>query len=135
MKSNERKQKAIQLLREMDIFKPYIDAFEKENKVTYFERYVGYWAEQEPDLQAKIQEFEQEHDCTVYAVTHEYFDFGECYTFLIVTNYKQEWKYLMESYKDKHLAQAYVWNVDDDYCSEFGMVTVRSLWGGIRRIA
>lgn len=90
MKSNERKQKAIQLLREMDIFKPYIDAFEKENKVTYFERYVGYWAEQEPDLQAKIQEFEQEHDCTVYAVTHEYFDFGECYTFLIVTNYKQE---------------------------------------------
>ena len=122
MKSNERKQKAIQLLREMDIFKPYIDAFEKENKVTYFERYVGYWAE-------------QEHDCTVYAVTHEYFDFGECYTFLIVTNYKQEWKYLMESYKDKHLAQAYVWNVDDDYCSEFGMVTVRSLWGGIRRIA
>lgn len=135
MKSNDRKQKAIQLLREMDIFKPYIDAFEKENKVTYFERYVGYWAEQEPDLQAKIQEFEQEHDCTVYAVTHEYFDFGECYTFLIVTNYKQEWKYLMESYKDKHLAQAYVWNVDDDYCSEFGMVTVRSLWGGIRRIA
>lgn len=135
MKSNDRKQKAIQLLREMDIFKPYIDAFEKENKVTYFERYVGYWAEQEPDLQAKIQEFEQEHDCTVYAVTHEYFDFGECYTFLIVTNYKQEWKYLMETYKDKHLAQAYVWNVDDDYCSEFGMVTVRSLWGGIRRIA
>lgn len=135
MKTNERKQKAVQLMKEMDIFKPYIEEYQRSGRVTYFERYIGYWADQEPELQAKIEEFEQEQNCTVYAVTHEYFEFGECYTFLIVTNYKQDWKYLMESNNDKHLVQAYVWNVDCDYCSEFGLVTVKSRFGGIRRIA
>ena len=32
-------------------------------------------------------------------------------------------------------AFAYVWNKDDDWCSEFGSVTVQSFGGGIRRIA
>ena len=32
-------------------------------------------------------------------------------------------------------AFAYVWNKDDDQCSEFGSITVQSFGGGIRRIA
>ena len=135
MKLQERKTKAIQIMKTMDIYKPYIEGYRKENKVCYFERYAGYWADQEPELQEKIEQVEQQYNCTVYAVTHEYFEFGECYTMLIVTNYKNEWGYLVESQQDVHFAQAYVWNVDDDYCSEFGTVAVRSRYGGLRRIA
>ena len=135
MKLQERKTKAIQIMKTMDIYKPYIEGYRKENKVCYFERYAGYWADQEPELQEKIKQVEQQYNCTVYAVTHEYFEFGECYTMLIVTNYKNEWGYLVESQQDVHYAQAYVWNVDDDYCSEFGTVAVRSRYGGLRRIA
>lgn len=135
MKPQERKTKAIQIMKTMDIYKPYIEDYKKENKVCYFERYAGYWADQEPELQEKIKQVEQQYNCTVYAVTHEYFEFGECYTMLIVTNYKNEWEYLVESQQDIHYAQAYVWNVDDDYCSEFGTVAVRSRYGGLRRIA
>ena len=33
-----------------------------------------------------------------------------------------------------HIVFAYVWNKDDDYCSEFGSIGVRSFGGGIRRV-
>ena len=135
MKHEERKIKAIELLKKLDIYEPYIEGFEKENKVCFFERFAGFYAYQEQELQDKIEEIEKEYKCTVYAITHEYTDFGECYSFLIVTDYKSEWKTLVESEGDTHYAFAYVWNKDYDYFSEFGTVGVRSFLGGLTRIA
>ena len=71
----------------------------------------------------------------MYAITHEYTEFGECYSFLIVTDYPKEWATLVHSKGNTHTAFAYVWNKDDDWCSEFGSVMVQSFGGGIRRIA
>ena len=76
MKHEERKIKAIELLKKLDIYKPYIEGFEKENKVCFFERFGGYWVDQEPEVEKKMKEIEAEFDCTVYAITHEYTDFG-----------------------------------------------------------
>ena len=130
-----KKEKAIQLLKEMDIYKPYIKGFEEKGTVCFFENYGGFWIEQEPELYAKMKEIEKKFSCLVYAVTHEFTPFGECYSFLIVTDYRSEWKTLMYTEGSKHTAFAYVWNKDDDWCSEFGSVTVQSFGGGIRRIA
>ena len=135
MKYEERKIKAIELLNKLDIYKPYIKGFEKENKVCFFERFGGFWVDQEPEVFKKMQEIEKEYNCTVYAITHEFTDFGECYSFLIVTNYKSEWKTLVTSEGNIHYAFAYVWNVDDEWCSEFGTVGVKSFGGGITRVA
>ena len=55
--------------------------------------------------------------------------------FLIVTNYKSEWKNLVVTENGIHYAFAYVWNKDDDFCSEFGTIGVRSMGGGIMRVA
>jgi hypothetical protein len=41
----------------------------------------------------------------------------------------------MHTEGNRHTAFAYVWNKDDDWCSEFGSITVQSFGGGIRRIA
>ena len=131
----QKKQKALELMKKLDIYKPYIKGFEKDNEVCFFEGFGGFWAWQEPELMEKIKEFEEDHNCLVYAVTHEYTEFGECYSFLLVTDYKSEWKTLMWSEGNKHSAFAYVWNKDDDWCSEFGSVMVRSFGGGIKRIA
>ena len=133
MKREQMKQKAVEILREMDVYSLYIKAFEKNDVVTMFERYAGFWAYQYPELQDKIKEFERAHKCVVYAVTHEYFEFGECYTFLVVTAYKSEWKTLVTKSKDNFYAFSYVWNKDDDLCSEFGTVGIKSAVGGIRR--
>ena len=130
-----KKEKAIELMKEMDIYKPYIDGFRENDKVCFFEGFGGFWIDQEPEIYKKMQEIEQKYDCKVYAVTHELTAFGECYSFLIVTDYPEEWDTLVYSQGNRHTAFAYVWNKDDDWCSEFGSVTVQSFGGGIKRVA
>lgn len=68
----ERKVKAIEIMKRMDIYHPYIKGFEKDNTVCFFENYAGFWAYQEPEIQNKIKELEKEYNFTIYAVTHEY---------------------------------------------------------------
>lgn len=131
---NKQKAKAVEIMKRMDIYKPYIEGFEKEDKVCFFEQFGGYWVYQEPEIEAKMKELEEQYGCTVYAITHEFTQFGECYSFLLISKYKEEWNMLVTSEKDTHYAFAYVWNKNDDWCSEFGTVTVKSFGGGIKRI-
>ena len=84
-----KKEKAIELMKKLDIYKPYIKGFKNEDKVCYFENYGGYWAWQEPDLMEKVKQLEEEHNCLVYAITHEHTEFGELYDFLIITDYEE----------------------------------------------
>ena len=130
----EKKIKAVELMKKLDIYRPYIKGLQKEDNVCFFENYGGYWAWQEPDLMKKVKEFEEEHNCLVYAITHEYTSIGEMYSFLIVTDYEEEWDTLLEKYGNQFYAFAYVLNKDDDDCSEFGTVALSSFGGGIRRI-
>ena len=131
---NKQKAKAVEIMKRMDIYKPYIEGFEKEDKVCFFEQFGGYWVYQEPEIEAKMKELEEQYGCTVYAITHEFTQFGECYSFLLVSKYEEEWDRCVVSEKNNHYAFAYVWNKDDDWCSEFGTVVVKSFGGGIKRI-
>ena len=81
-KNNAKKEKAIELLKEMDIYAPYIKGFRENDKVCFFERFGGYWADQEPELYEKMKALEKKYNCLVYAITHEFTEFGECYSFL-----------------------------------------------------
>ena len=65
-----KKQKAIELMQKLDIYKPYIKGFKEKTDVCFFECFGGYWAYQEPELMAKIKEFEEQYNVLVYAVTH-----------------------------------------------------------------
>ncbi|MCM1220791.1 MAG: hypothetical protein NC548_40500 [Lachnospiraceae bacterium] len=138
MKNNataqERKIKAIELMKQLDIYTPYIKGFEENNQVCFYENFAGFWVDQEPEVEAKMREVEKKYNCTVYAITHEYTNFGECYDFLLVSNYPEEWNGIVQNNGNKHYAFAYVWNKTDDWCSEFGTVAVQSFGGGIKRI-
>jgi hypothetical protein len=129
------KEVAINAMKALNIYKPYIKKFEKDGTITLFEGFGGYYIteDQEPELLKKIKEFETEHGSLVYAVTHNIFEFGECYSFLIISKYDEEWSMTLEEVKDGY-AFSYVWNKDDDYCSEFGTIAVRSFGGGIARV-
>lgn len=130
------KEVAISAMKSLNIYAPYIKKFEKDGTVTLFERFGGYYIteDQEPELLKKIREFEAEYGSIVYAVTHEMYEFGECYSFLIVSKYEEEWGETLEEVKDGY-AFSYVWNKDDEWCSEFGTVFVRSFGGGIARVS
>lgn len=130
----QKKTKALDILKTMNIFKPYIDGFKENDQVCFYENYGGFWAEQEPEVEKKMHEIEREYNCKVYAITHEYTEFGELYDFLFVSDYPDEWDYLIYSQGNMHTILAYVWNKDDEWCSELGSITVKSFGGGIKRI-
>lgn len=135
MKDLTKKDVALNIMKRLDIYKPYIEGFDKEDRVCFFENFGGFWVFQEPEVEAKMKELEKRHNCKVYAITHEFTQFGECYSFLIVPNYPEEWDDLIYSENRNHTVFAYVWNKTDEWCSEFGDITVQSFGGGIRRIA
>ena len=53
------KEIAIQCLKKLDIYKPYIRKFEKEDMPTFFERCAGYYLFNEPVLQDKVKKFQE----------------------------------------------------------------------------
>ena len=131
----EKKQKAIELLNKLGIYKPYIDGFVKEDQVCLYERFGGYWVFQEPEIEKKMKEIEKKYNAVCYAITHEYLEFGECYSFLLVTNYKCDWKNLVQKAgQNDYYAMCYVWNKDYECCSELGSIVVRSWGGGLCRV-
>lgn len=133
----QQKEEAIKRLQRLDIYKPYINGFKaKAQKVCFFENFAGFWVYQEPEIEAKMKEIEQEYGYIVYAITHEYTAFGECYDFLLVSKYDEEWDYELEQVQaGTFYAFAYVWNRTDEWCSELGTIGVKSYGGGITRVA
>lgn len=132
----QKKSKALELMKTLDIYKPYIKAFKDNDTICVFENFGGYYIDKDSKLYDEIKNFEEENDCLVYAVTHEYTDFGECYDFLFVSDYEDEWEYII-SYSDqnRHVILSYVLNNDMPDCSEFGDITIQTFGGGVRRIA
>lgn len=123
-------------MKTLDIYEPYIQGFEQSDKVCFYEMFGGYWVEQEKEIYDKMKQLENKYKCVVYAITHEFTDFGELYDFLIVPDYKSDWKGLLyKQSNNEFIAYAYVWNKTDDLCSEFGSIVVQSFGGGIRRVA
>ncbi len=136
MTKQAKKNKAIELMKTLDIYEPYMQGFEQSDKVCFYEMFGGYWVEQEKEIYDKMKQLENKYKCVVYAITHEFTDFGELYDFLIVPDYKSDWKGLLyKQSNNEFIAYAYVWNRTDDLCSEFGSIVVQSFGGGIRRVA
>lgn len=130
-----KKEKAIEFMKKFGIYSTYIKKFSERGSVCLFEDFGGYFIDSGSEIASKIKEIESKHNCVVYAVTHEYTEFGEIYDFLIVTDYSEEWNNLLCKDGNTHYAFAYVWNKDDEWCSEFGDIGVRSFGGGIKRVA
>ena len=130
------KEIAIECLEKLDIYKPYIRKFKSEKTMPcFYENFGGFWADQEPELWKKVKEVEDEYDCLVYAITHEFFEFGECWSMLCVSkDTKTVTDCLIQNTISRFYAFAYVWNASDDNLSEFGDIVVQSFGGGIRRI-
>ena len=51
-----KKQKAIELMNKLDIYKPYIKGFKDKNSVCFYENFGGFWAYQEPDYEEEWDE-------------------------------------------------------------------------------
>ena len=131
----ERKELAVDLMEKLGIYKPYIKAFsEQSDHACFFENFAGFWVYQENELFNKMAEIELKYNCTVYAITHEITNFGECYSFLVVPEDDEDWENLVSKQDKYFYTFAYVWNKTYEPDSEFGSIIVQSFGGGIRRV-
>ncbi len=130
------KEIAIQCLKKLDIYKPYIKKFEKEDMPTFFERCTGFYLFNEPVLQDKVKKVQEEFGVLVYAITHEWLEGTECWSLLCVSKSTENIEdcIMDTSHPDTFFVYSYVWNQDHDALSEFGDIVVQSAGGGIRRL-
>lgn len=130
-----KKKEAIDRMRVLDLYNPYIKAFIQKDEIFMSEMTGGvYEFSENTELCNKVKEFEAEYKALVYHVIHTVTAFGELYNFLYVSNHQEEWEMdnadIAEGY-----ALAYVWNKTDEWCSEFGSIGVKGFLGGIIRTA
>ena len=119
----------------LKLFAPCIKAFKDRDEVQLSEMTGGlYEFSSNEELTAKVKEFETEYNALVYHVIHTYTQFGELYNLLYVSDHEDEWGMDQEDIRDNYV-MCYVWNKDDDWCSEFGTIVVRQKFGGLVRIS
>lgn len=130
-----KKMEAIKRMKALDLYKPYIKAFEKENKIFMSEMTGGvYEFDDDAELIAKVKAFEEENNALVYHIIRTMTQFGELYSFLYVSQYEEEWEMDNADIEDGY-ALAYVWNKTYEWCSELGSIGVAGKFGGIVRTA
>ena len=109
-----------------------IEAFTKGN--IWESEGFGALYELTDEEQKIVDKFQKEHEgCYVYHVIHNVFPFGECYSMLYVSSDVDEWQQDKEDIKDGYVF-AYVYNKDDEWCSEFGSIAIKPSFGGLVRI-
>ena len=78
---------------------------------------------------ARVQEFEQEYGGLVYHVIQN----RQMLSFLYVSKHQEEWEFDRSDLKEG-CPIAYVANLTDESCSEFGSIGIKSCGGGVLRI-
>lgn len=122
----------VRRMEKLELSKQCIDAF-KKGKVWESEG-IGALYELNEEEQKIVDNFEKEHkNCRVYHVIHNLFEFGEVYSLLYVDNYFEEWNYFDEDLQS-NITFVYAYNKDDDFCSEFGSISIKKNIGGLVRV-
>ena len=81
----------------------------------------------------RVREFEEASGGVVYHVIQSFTEFGEMLSFLYVSKYPEEWGCdRMDLELDEPMA--YVANVTDENCSEYGHIGIREFAGGVLRV-
>lgn len=133
MNKEMQKSEAIARMKQLNLHKNVIREFEDENILNVSE-YTGflYWLTDEQ--KEYVRAFEEEHDALVYHLIYNTTEFGRLLTFLYVSHYEDEWQDDRNDLENGYTL-AYVKNLDDECCSEFGSVMFRPQYGGLVRIA
>ena len=132
MKAKQRTE-ALKRMEMLKLHENAIDEFKKLGLINESEHGgILYWVEGE--MEKKIREWEEKTGNLVYHVIHDYTEFGELLSLLYVSQYEEEWEMERDDLADGY-PLAYVMNLTDDWCSEYGSIGIRPQWGGVVRTA
>lgn len=135
----EMKKEAIKRLGMLDIIPDVLSDFKQgvihvSEHMNFGRMPVGvlFWANEE--RKSFIEQFEKKYNVVVYHAIFTPCVFGDCLSLLYVSNDKSEWQRERNDLKCG-IPFVYVWNMTDDFCSEFGCIGIRCSGGGIVRTA
>lgn len=133
------KHEAILRMKKLNIHENAINEFMNEGKLNLSEPAMGnmvgvlYWLNKAE--KKMVKEWEEKTGYMVYHVIKTYFrELGLCYSFLYVSKDPDEWA-MDNADMDEGIQYAYVKNMDDDWCSEYGSIGIKSAFGGVLRTA
>lgn len=133
MTRQEQKIEAIERMKMLKMHENPIKEFEVNDKLNQSEHGgILYWLDEKQEQYVK--DFEKKYNAVVYHVIHNYTDIGEMLSFLYVSDSPEEWEYDRDDLQAGY-ACAYVMNLDDEYCSEFGSIGIKPQFGGLVRTA
>ena len=128
---NEQKKEAIKRMMKLDIYTQAIKEFEKDNVLNKSESGgILFWLDE--NEKKMVKEFEEKYKATIYHLIHNYTEFGELYSLLFVSKYKEDWDYDNDDL-NHNICLAYVKNMNEDAFSEFGSIGIKSQFGGLIR--
>lgn len=129
---------AMHLMRELNMPMSSILLFEQRDLVTLFDGVFNNrsYAFPSTSLWDKIKQIEEANYVKIYAVTRDYMPvIGYMYSFLCVSSHEEDWDQMVRHVgKDTYMAYAYVQNLQDNKCSEFGYVAVSVADFFLRRV-
>ena len=134
MVNEEMKKEAIERMKILRLHNNVIKEFGRKDRQLNKSENGGilYWLDE--NEQQKVKEFEEEYGFVVYHVIHHFAEFGECYCYLYVNSDETLWREDRQDLEDGYVF-AYVYNKDNDFCSEFGSIGIRPQFGGLVRTA
>ena len=129
---------ALLRMKKLDLHENAIREFKDEGKLNRSDPAIGnrvgvlYWLTEKE--QKMVKEWEKKTGNLVYHVIKNKLTFGLCYSFLYVSKYPDEWEADNEDLENGY-PLAYVKNMDDEDCSEYGSIGIRKASGGVVRVA
>lgn len=124
------KNEAIQRMEITGLYPKVIDEFRDENKLNLSDNGWLFWLSE--DYQKRVNAFEAETGNLVYHVIETNTTLGKMLSLLYVSSCPDEWDEDRADLKNC-CPLVYVINLDDEYCSEFGSIIIRNLFGGLVR--
>lgn len=132
--TQQMKEEALKRMNILNLHPNVIKEFREQGVLNYSYSVLGflYWLTE--GVQARVDAFEKETGCLVYHVIEDETGIGRLITFLYVSTNPDEWEQDKNDLREG-LAIAYVVNTDNELCSEFGSVGLKSINGGVVRTA
>lgn len=133
MTSELKKDEAIERMKKLRLHSNVIKEFQKEDKLNLSEAYGAlFWLDDKQ--KERVAEFERKYNALVYHVIHGFATFGEYLAYLYISDEEDEWEYDREDI-EQGIAFAFVDNLSDECCSEFGSIGIKPMFGGVIRTA
>ena len=134
----KQKQEALQRMKLLKLMPQVIRDFKDNGKVYYSERQnsmflaILYWLDNNKNYINIVKSFEKKHKAMVYHAQLTHLEYGDNLALFYVSNHEDEW---CEDRQDITKGQVFsrVINLQCEYDSDFGLIGVKPVMGGVVR--